>query len=275
MNLIRWICVLAAAFMAPLASAAITCNISSPGVTMAYPANSSPVITQTSFTVTCARNLAGDPTTISYAVGVDNGLNPNGVNNRAFSGTNALRYDVFRDAACASTWKGNSTINDSIPTLSGFTPASKTTTFWGCVVTSQAPAAGTYNDTATMTLTYGASTAINTFPVSIATPATCNVTTPPGGIAFGTYVAMGAAVNASTNFAVTCTTYLPYTMSLDAPSGVIAGLRYTVAVSATNSTGTGSAQTHSINGALAAGQAGTCAGATCSASQSRTLTISY
>ena len=265
----------ALAFACSLAHAAITCNISSPGVQLAYPANSSPVITQTSFTVTCARNLAGDPTSISYSVSADNGLNPNGVNNRAFQGTNPLRYDVYRDGACSSAWKGNTTINDSIPVLSGFTPVSKTTTFWGCVVTSQAPPAGTYTDTVTMTLTYGTSTATNTFPVSIATPATCNVTTPPGNVAFGTYVALGSAVNASTTFGVTCTTYLPYTMSLDAPSGVIAGLRYTVALSATSSNGTGALQTHTISGNLAAGQAGTCSGATCTASQTRTLTITY
>ena len=260
---------------AQAACAAISCTISSSGVTMAYPANTSPVIAQTSFTVTCARNLAGDPTSVSYTVAADNGLNPNGQNNRAFSGTNSLRYDVYRDGACSSTWKGNQTIADSITTLSGFTPVSKTTTFWGCVVTSQSPPAGTYIDTVTMTLTYGTSTATNTFPVSIATPATCSITTAPGPVAFGTYVALGAAVNASASFAVTCTNYLPYTMALDAGSGVIVGLRYTLALDATTSTGTGAAQMHSISGNLAAGQAGTCSAATCSGSQTRTLTITY
>ncbi|MGE5615921.1 MAG: spore coat protein U domain-containing protein [Bacillota bacterium] len=263
------------ALAAQAACAAISCTISSPGVTMAYPANTAPVSTQTSFTVTCARNLASDPTSISYTVAADNGLNPNGTNNRAFSGANALKYDVYRDAACSSTWKGPQTIADSITTLSGFTPVSKTTAFWGCVVTAQSPSAGTYTDTVTMTLTYGTSTAVNTFPVSIATPATCSVTTAPGPVAFGTYVALGSAVNASASFAVTCTNYLPYTMSLDAGSGVIVGLRYTLALDAASSTGTGAAQTHSITGNLAAGQAGTCSAATCSGSQTRTLTITY
>lgn len=73
-------------------------------------------------------------------------------------------------------------------------------------------------------------------------------------MAFGTYVAMGAAVNASTTFAVTCTT---------------------VALGATNANGSGVAQTYTINGAIPAGQAGTCTGATCSGSQTRTLTITY
>jgi len=263
-------------FLSSAASAAITCTISSPGVLLAYPANSAPVITQTSFTVTCVRNLASDPTSINYSVQVNNGLNPNGINNRAFSGSNAMRYDVYRDASCSTTWKGNQAISDSITTLSGFTPVSKTTAYWGCVVTAQSPAAGTYTDTVTMSLAYGTNgTATNTFPVSISTPATCSVTTPPGNVAFGTYVAMGAAVNAATNFAVTCTNYLPYTMSLDAGSGVIAGVQYNVSLSTTAATGNGTAQTHTIDGSLPAGQAGACTGATCGGSQARTLTITY
>jgi spore coat protein U-like protein len=273
--LFRIAAAIALLLMSSAASAAITCSITSPGVQLAYPANSAPVMTQTSFTVTCVRTLAGDPTSINYSITVNNGLNPNGINNRAFSGTNPLRYDVYRDATCATTWKGAQTIADSIPTLSGFTPVSKTTAYWGCVTTAQAPAAGTYSDTITMTLSYGTSTAINTFPVSISTPATCSVTTPPGNLAFGTYVAMGPAVNASSNFAVTCTTYLPYTMSLDAPAGVIAGLQYQVSLSSTSATGTGAVQTHTINGSVPAGQAGACAGATCSGTQTRTLMITY
>jgi spore coat protein U-like protein len=277
--MIRAIVRLAAAVLLALlssaASAAITCSITSPGVQLAYPANSAPVIAQTGFTVTCVRNLASDPTSISYSITVNNGINPNGINNRAFSGANSMRYDVYRDASCSTTWKGTQSINDSITTLSGFIPVSKTTPYWGCVVTAQSPAAGTYTDTVTMTLAYGTSTAVNTFPVSISTPATCSVTTPPANVAFGTYVAMGPAVNAASNFAVTCTNYLPYTMSLDAGSGVIAGLQYNVALSSTASTGTGAVQTHTINGTVPAGQAGACTGATCSGSQARTLTITY
>jgi spore coat protein U-like protein len=274
-TLVRLVAGAALALVCSAASAAITCNITSPGVLLAYPANSAPVIAQTSFTVTCVRTLASDPTSINYSITVNNGLNPNGINNRAFSGTNVMRYDVYRDAGCSTTWKGSQSISDSITTLSGFTPVSKATPYWGCVVTAQAPAAGTYTDTVTMTLSYGTSTANNTFPVSISTPATCNVTTPPTSLAFGTYVAMGPAVNASSNFAVTCTTYLPYTMSLDAPAGVIAGLQYNVSLSSTAATGTGAVQTHTINGSVPAGQAGTCAGATCGGSQTRTLMITY
>ena len=64
-------------------------------------------------------------------------------------------------------------------------------------------------------------------------------------------------------------------MSLDATSGTLIGLNYTLALSTPSSVGTGSQQTHSITGNMAAGQAGNCATGTCSASQARTLTIPY
>jgi hypothetical protein len=64
-------------------------------------------------------------------------------------------------------------------------------------------------------------------------------------------------------------------MALDATSGTILGVNYTLALSAASGTGTGLAQAYSINGNVAAGQAGTCATGSCTASQARTLTITY
>jgi hypothetical protein len=137
---------------------------------------------------------------------------------------------------------------------------------------------GTYADLATMTLTYGngrfGSIATGTLPVSIATPASCQLTTPPGNLVFN-YIGFGAAANASTTYGVTCTSYLPYTMSLDATGGTLLGLAYTLALGATDATGSGVEQSFSITGNIAAGQGGTCGTGTCSASQARTLTVSY
>ena len=138
----------------------------------------------------------------------------------------------------------------------------------------QAVAAGTYTDTVTMTMTYGVSIATGSFGVSISTPATCSVTGAPGNVVFN-YVAFGPAITPSSTFGVTCTLSLPYTMALDATSGTIVGLNYTLALSAPGSTGTGAQQTHSINGNMVAGQAGTCAAGSCSGSQARSVTISY
>jgi spore coat protein U-like protein len=113
------------------------------------------------------------------------------------------------------------------------------------------------------------------FNVSIITIASCTLTSPPGNINLSYTSFQVAAASASTNFGVNCTTGIPYTMALDATSGTLVGLNYTLALSQTASNGTGVAQTFSINGGIAAGQSGTCGSAACSASATRTLTITY
>ena len=258
------------------AAAAISCNITSPGVSSGYdPASGSTDITQSFFTVTCTRGLASDPTTVTWSARADNGLSPGGGNNRAQRGTSRLAYDVYRDAACGSKWQGGGgTITGSI-TFVGTGTQTAQGNFWMCIAAGLAPAAGTYTDTITMTLTYNTFfTDTGTLAVSILTPASCSIATAPGNVVFN-YVAFGSAVNASTTFRVNCTNTLPYAMALDATSGTVLGIAYTLALSSSSGTGTGANQTYTITGNAAAGQAGTCAAGSCSASQARTLTISY
>jgi hypothetical protein len=65
-------------------------------------------------------------------------------------------------------------------------------------------------------------------------------------------------------------------MSLDATSGTLLGLAYSLAINPTGSqVGNGAAQSATITGTIAAGQSGTCSQASCSATQARTLTITY
>ena len=275
---LRLLALLAATLAATAAQAAITCSIASGGFAAAYdPANPSTNVTQTFFTVTCTRGLASDPTSVSYSVLVDNGLYATGVNNRAAYLTNRIRYDVYRDSGCSSKWKGSTAITGTISFV-GTGTVTQQGNYWGCIQAAQTGlAAGTYTDSVTMTLSYGPTpqlTAVTSAGVAIGTPATCSVTTPPGNIVFN-YVALGAAVNASTTFGVTCTFALSYTMALDVTAATLVGLNYTLALPAPSSVGTGAAQTFSINGAMAAGQAGTCAAGTCSGSRVHSVTITY
>jgi spore coat protein U-like protein len=259
------------------AHAAITCSITSPGFAAAYdPAAINTNITQTYFTVTCTRGATTDPGSVNYSVKVDNGLNPSGQRNRATFGANRVNYDFYKDAGCGTTWKGNSAITGTI-TFAGTGTFTSQGNYWGCVPAAQSGlAAGVYTDSVTMTMTYGSpqSTASTSAGVTISTPPTCSMSTPPGNVVFN-YISLGAAVNASTTYGVTCTLALPYTMALDATAGTVVGLAYTIALSTPSSTGTGAQQTFSINGSIAAGQAGVCATATCSGTQPRTLTITY
>src|SRR4030095_8801322 len=102
-----------------------------------------------------------------------------------------------------------------------------------------------------------------TFNVSIITIASCTLTSPPGNINLSYTSFQAAPAAASANFGVNCTTSMPYTMALDATSGPLVGLNYTLALSQSAATGTGAAQTFSINGGIAAGQPGTCATGSC------------
>ena len=98
------------------AHAAITCSVSSGGFAAAYdPASPATNVTQTSFTVSCTRGLAGDPSSVGYSVTIDNGLSPQGQNNRASYLANRIRYDTYKDGACVTKWK--------IPATGANTPA--------------------------------------------------------------------------------------------------------------------------------------------------------
>ena len=276
---ILWLGAMALLLPVTRAHAAITCGISSPGFVTGYDAAAVAInINQTYFTVTCIRTLAADPASVNYSAAVDDGLQPLGKKNRAAFGANRIFYDTWKDATCVTPWKSATPIAGTITFGTTIGPLSTQTAFWGCIPATQAGLpAGTYTDTVTMTLSYGSlvpqATASGPFPVSITPPSDCKITTAPGNIVF-TYTAFGIAQAASTTFATTCTNLLPYTMALDATSGVVSGLQYSLTVAA-SSTGTGLLQTFSINGTMPAGQAGTCAIASCAGSQLHTLTITY
>jgi spore coat protein U-like protein len=273
----RWIVICLFTLCGAGAHAAVTCSITSPGFATAYdPAAPGMNITQTFFTVTCSRTLAGDPVTVNFGTTVNNGNNPQGQNNRAVFGGNFLRYDVFRDGACGTKWKGATSISGSVSMPTVNQPYSANFTYWGCIAPGLAPPAGTYTDTIVMALAYNTpvQAAGGSFPVTITTPPVCAVSTAPGTVTMN-YTSFGALANGSTTFGVTCSLALPYTMALDATAGTVLGLNYTIGLSTGASIGTGAQQTHSINGSIAAGQSGTCAIANCTGSDVRSVTVTY
>ena len=273
----------AAAGFANGAHAAVTCNISQiDNFAALYDALGSTDYTSTgTFTVTCTRTAAGDPTSINFVTNTNNGLNPTGSNNRANLSGNFLRYDLFTSATYATNWttQSNKSITGTVTLGTGVpSSASTTKTYYSKIAAGQSPAQGTYSDTITVTMTYGA-TSVSATPATIGVQITnvpgCEFATPPGNIAF-TYTAFAtAAATGSTPFGARCTTSLPYTMALDATSGVVSGLRYTLGLSAAGGTGNGAAQSYTVNGTMDAGQAGTCATSTCTGTNAHSITISY
>ncbi|MEO7344728.1 MAG: spore coat protein U domain-containing protein [Methylotenera sp.] len=283
LNLFKITIALLLLLLAPWAHATINCTISSTGFSTTYvPTSVSPNINQGSFTLICTKDLLDSGTT-DYTVTINNGANPTGIQNRATLSANTISYDTYQTSGCSAVW-GNGA-GESI-TGSMNSNSNKTVNYWGCItVLGQYVPAGTYSDTVTMTVSYTNTgvlsgptprTATNTFPVSIINPAVCSITS-IDNVAFGTYVAFRATalVAPNSNIVLNCTPSLSYNLALDANSGVVAGLNYSLSLSATTSLGSGPGQTHTIAGTMPANQAGTCATGSCSNSDPRTLTITY
>jgi spore coat protein U-like protein len=283
MKALRYLTILALAVIGWETHAAVTCNASVTSITKGYDPNAvGDTVATGSYTVSCTR-LATDPNTFNWQLGANNGLHNAGAQNRVEMVLNANRYnyELYRltPYVNANRWQDG-----------GTTRFTGTINFGAGLVASQSGAfdlrlpgpqpvdpAGTYTDTVTVTVRNGSGMMLSqtTFNISIITIASCTLSSPPGNINLSYTSFQGAAASANTNFGVNCTTGIPYTMALDATSGTLVGLDYTLALSQSSANGTGVAQTFSISGSIAAGQSGTCATASCSASATRTLTITY
>ncbi len=252
-----------------------------------------------SITVSCARSAAGDPTTLT--LDADNGThNATGNQNNTQLGTNNIRYDLFRNAACTQPWRFQTAGVRLSATFLGTAlnvPEILTFNYWGCIpgqVSVNSFPAGLYTDTVNTKLYAGAATgsplvsgtSASTVQINIYAPAKCSITglAAANTIVFN-YTAFGAADFKFATFNANCTNLLPYSMSLNATSGVVGGLKYQLGLS--NAPGSASAvgsaslastggplgtKVHYINAVMDAGQAGT-SGAV--VPQSHTLTISY
>lgn len=258
------------------ARAAITCNLTSSGISSDYrPANPANTVTAGFFTMTCTRSVIADPTSVAYTVTVNNGLRPFFGFNSAALGGGRLYYGTYTTSSCSTQWTGATTLGGTVNFSSSNDFAAKSDVphqFWACILNGQNPAAGTYTDTLLVTPSIGTPA---TFPISIDTPSTCSISTPPGNLLFTYSAFQVSAALASTGFSTTCNNKLPYSMALDSAGGVLLGLNYTLSLSTNSAVGTGAAQNFTIDGTLAGGQAGTCATGSCSSSVARTLTITY
>jgi spore coat protein U-like protein len=264
--------------------AAVTCSVSATSITSVYdPTVATENISTGRVTVSCTR-LATDANTFAYTINANNGLQPTGSTNRAQRGatTNRYSYELFRQTPYTSTnrWQAGATTRMSGTVNFGASlTATDSKPFDLRIPGSQTVVtAGTYTDTVTITVLNSTATVTlntNAFSVTVITTNSCQLSTPPGNMNFTYTSFQAAAAAANTTFQARCTSAFPYTLALDATSGTLLGLNYTLSLSAAGATGTGVVQSFTISGSIAGGQAGTCASATCNGSQTRTLTVSY
>ena len=285
------------------ARAAITCSIGSPGFNALYDfITTTPNDSMSSYTLNCSR-LDTDPTTLNYITFTDDGLYNNGANNRAklTTANQFIKYDFFTDATFATNWsKSTKCISGSINFGPSSLTASQTRTYYSRIPAAQTGIPqGSYVDTVTVYASYGRTTCAanatqdtsGSFTVAISNVPACEISVPPGNVAF-TYTAFQAtAAAANTTFSARCTTNLPYSMALDrTPTsgvypGVVLGLSYGLSIGTTaggaailpttSFSGNGNVVPYFINGTMPANQAGSCASATCTLGDPRTLTFTF
>lgn len=286
MSILRLLAFLAAAAALGLgagpALAVVSCSASVTSIVKGYDPNASGnTVVSGSYTVSCTR-AAGDANTFTWSLGANNGQNPSGATNRVTLGMRTYLYELYRLSPYTSgdRWQDTSATRFTGTVSFGTQLSGSSSGSFDLVLAGPQTVrpAGTYTDLVTVTVRNAGTAALmsqSTFSVSIITIASCTLATPPGSIDFAYTSFQVTAATASTNFDVNCTTGIPYTLSLDATSGTLLGLPYTLSLSQSSSTGTGAAQTFSISGSITGGLSGTCASGTCSASDVRTLTISY
>jgi hypothetical protein len=248
------------------------------------------------FLVTCTRVQQSDPITRVIYIGVNAGENPDGTAGREMtrqSGTQQMNYAIYRNPGFTGGWSEGTGRNPGQTQGGGLNYtvnfSSNTTYAQSFIIPyymrvtqgnySGVPA-GIYDDLnvtvrvrASRTGTIESSAA---FGPTVSKPSHCYFSVPPATLSINYTSFSSTASTGSVNYGVSCTNGTSYTMALSSTSGTLLGLNYTLSLSATGSQlGTGFQQNYSVNGSIAAGQAGTCAGGTCTASQQRTLTITY
>jgi len=292
--LFRKLTVLALMLLAmPSVQAAVTCTsaVSSPTPIGTNYLSNTTVSLQMSVKITCNRDLASEAMNgLPYSLAADNGAYANGQNNNArlaFNGTNYdLRYDVFQGSCNGQQWRSNNPITGTVTWPAGVTgPASDTKPFWFCIKTATTPtAAGVYRDSIALTATYNNITAtVGTIPVAIYAPANCTINSGPGDFGLTYNAFQASALISARPFISTCTVDMPYGISVSPSAGTLAGVNYSVDITdagvsgnvVTTTNGTVGARTLYVRVTAPAAQAGTCTGATCTASQSHTLTLTY
>jgi Spore Coat Protein U domain len=288
--------------MSQQAHAAITCSVTATGVTGIYAVTSALDLTG-QFSINCNR-VTGDPTSQTLYIGINQG--ETAVTGRAMlrqqttnTAANRLNYLLFRNSNVpGSTWSdgtGRATTSNTAGGLlitanfgTGNTFSTTIPYYFRVAANITGKAAGIYDDeqvrvqvrlppaTGAITGTTGTQLATALFTTNASILSRCYFSITPTPLNMS-YVAFAPTPSTgSNNFSVNCTLSTPYTMALSSTSGVLVGLNYSLALSATSSVGTGFAENFNVVGTIAAGQAGTCATSSCSATSApQTITITY
>jgi hypothetical protein len=295
-------CLLAASFLllcSTVTQAAISCNVTGRNLGELYDASLNNNAVQSTLAISCSRT-SSDPSTVFYSIKADFGTNSPGGVLRRVTGPSPQTPLLWILRHLGSGGGCTNTTNWGLTTSPGLLTGSLT--FVGAALTANAtvgycmevrgtaggnaaaPTAGVYIDTVTITpemsttaITgpYNVTAPIAQLSFNVAVGSHCVVRKPGNDVNLN-YTAFGTAQSGSSVFQVLCTTALPFTATVSAANGTIAGINYTVVrQGALNRTGAGVPRDITVDVNAVAGQAGTCASAVCSGTQAHTLLLTY
>lgn len=276
--------------------AAITCStVTATSVSGTYaPATGLDLVGN--FSVTCAR-APGDPTTQNIYITVDQGLAiPAGRTMPHTGGGPNMAYSIFRNASYTGSWTtaggvGPGAANAGALKIAFDFPSPSATLYsidypyYFRVAPGLNKQVGSYQDTVGVGVALagnGAAVANGSFTTSATVLGSCSISTPPSTLVLAYASYSTAAATGVTPFGVNCTRGTNYTMDLNATSGSLLGISFSLAVvnplskkPVAGSNGTGVEQSWQVIATAGAGQVGTCATGSCTAQVPRTLTITY
>jgi hypothetical protein len=273
---------------------ALTCTLTASSVPLStlYVSSATTTVVGT-LTGSCTKTAADANRPYIY-VGIDQGEPPAGRAMTRQNGTQTLAYEIYQGTTTGgglwTTARGQSYASGASGGAwfqMANTPNTQSVNlnYLFRVAAGQATApAGIYDDQL-VTVTVRESAAnrtetgtllqTGTFSVSASIRDNCYFSSPPAALTMNYTAFSPLPVTGGTSFQVSCTYNTPYTMSLATTTGTLLGLSYSLALSAPSGTGNSAPQTYGIVGTMAAGQAGACTGATCTASQAHTLNIGF
>lgn len=271
--------------------AAYNCNVTATSVSVLYTTGTNQD-TNGTVTLTCSR-AATDGNSLTYRIKADNGVNPNANQRRVRLGAtgNRLNYSLTRGsiggaATCSNNgnWRAPNGANNTMQGTLAFGTALTASVTWGFCARVRgnqgSPAAGAYTDTVQVFAQYpgtnaGALTSSAPLNYRVGVGNQCVFNTYPTTVLFN-YASFSPTVQTSNqNFDLRCSNGLFWSLAVSPASSTLLGLGYSLSTTPGSGTGTGNDQVITLTGTMAANQAGTCATATCSATQAHVLTITY
>lgn len=239
--------------------------------------------TSGSATLTCTR-AGDDANTLTYRLRANNGLYPNGTQRRARHATSAATLDYsLSSGACANNTNWYDPSNYVTGTLNFGSALTASTTIGLCIRNQPGNVAtsGIYSDTVSVAAQYpnsdaGALTVPAFLTYTVGVDAQCVFHTYPGTMAFSYTSFSPTPQTASQAIVLRCSNNLPWSIAVTPSTSTVLGLDYSIAATPASGTGNGNiGQTVTLTGTIPAGQAGTCALGTCTATKTHTVIISY